>query len=377
MDSDADDTVEEREGQKIPPDPSITPSLFLEWRSPRRGSSNPELMTNPVWDWLVKSGLKAYQANEHFNGPSAIDAGPCWSFDRFGQSSTQLADGRVVLIAGEHEDHYDADFFIYNDVVVRHTDGRIDVYSYPSDVFPPTDFHSATLIGNRIIIIGNLGYPEDRKPDTTQVLTLDLETFAVASVQTSGAMPGWIHDHTAILSEDNRSILLKHGILDRGGTSRSLVENIDDWRLHLSDWRWERLTKRGWLRWDIVRSDGQWNHLWEIQQAVWSRSVGWKKELDEQMEQLEKKLGARPDLDLAENLFRPPFPHQAGPKVGDEYKVFRANVDGVVVRYVVDMHSIQLTLEGDLSPLSVDAITSDVVRKLSLLENAEFVLEQI
>ena len=35
-----------------------------------------------------------------------------------GRSTVWLPDGRVVLIAGEHEDSYDPDFCIYNDVVV-------------------------------------------------------------------------------------------------------------------------------------------------------------------------------------------------------------------------------------------------------------------
>jgi hypothetical protein len=368
---------EESEGQEIPPDPSTTRELFIKWRSPRFGASNPELMTNPVWDWLVRSRLNAYQANQRFNGPSAIDAGPGWCFDRFGQSKTQLVDGRVVFISGEHEDYYDADFFIYNDVVVCHPTGRVEIYGYPREVFPATDFHSATLVGTQIVIIGNLGYPEARKADVTQVLTLDLATFGITRVQTCGASPGWIHRHTAILSEDKTFILLQGGELDRGEEDRSLVENIDDWRLHLGDWSWERLTERRWLRWDMLRGDHQRNHLWEIQQAAWSRSVGWSKELREQMEQLEAELGTRPNLDLVDDLFHPPIPHEPIPQVEDEYNVFRITILGVVIRYVVEAHSIQLTVEGDLDQPSVDAVTSDLARKMSALENANFVLKQI
>ena len=375
MAGDADYLGEDSESQEIPPDPSITRELFLKWRSPRLSSSNPERMTNPVWDWLVR--VNAFQATERFKGPSAIYAGPGWCFDRFGQSSTQLADGRVILVAGEHEDHYDPDFYIYNDVVVRYPEGPIEIFGYAREVFPPTDFHSATLVGDRIIIAGNLGYPEDRKPGTTQVLSLDLKTFAIASVHTSGASPGWLHGHTAELSDDRRSILLRHGKLDRGGEDKSLVENIDDWILDLADWRWERLTKRRWLRWDMLRSDGQRNHLWEIQQAAWSRSVRWNKELEKQMEQLEGELGTRPNLDLVESLFRPPIPHEAMPKAENEWNVFRIRIGGVILRYVVETHSIQLTVEGELPQSSVDVVTSDLVRKLSALENTNFVLKPL
>ena len=79
-------------------------------------------------------------------GDSAFDSGPGWCFERFGQSSNELPDGWVVLIAGEHEDYYDPDFFIYNDVVVKHLDGRIDIYGYPRELFPPTDLDRKSVV---------------------------------------------------------------------------------------------------------------------------------------------------------------------------------------------------------------------------------------
>lgn len=33
--------------------------------------------------------------------------GPFWSWERFGRTSTALHDGRVIPVAGEHEDCYD------------------------------------------------------------------------------------------------------------------------------------------------------------------------------------------------------------------------------------------------------------------------------
>ena len=52
--------------------------------------------------------------------------GPTWCFSRFGQSETVLPDSSRVLIAGEHEDWYDPDFHIYNDVVVIRPDKGAD-----------------------------------------------------------------------------------------------------------------------------------------------------------------------------------------------------------------------------------------------------------
>src|SRR5262245_3818627 len=163
---DEDDDLEDADSK---PDASVTAELFRQWRSPRYGRTNPERMNNPVWEWLVRTRISGYAANQEFEGPSSFDAGPCWCFQRFGQSKTQLTDGRVVLIAGEHEDFYDPDFFIYNDVVVKHPDSTFDIYGYPRHVFPPTDHHSATLVGDRIILIGSLGYTDERQPGVTQV----------------------------------------------------------------------------------------------------------------------------------------------------------------------------------------------------------------
>ena len=364
------------EEQDERPDSSVTPELFRQWQSPRFGRSNPERMSNPVWEWLVRSGISAWSANEHFKGRSAFEAGPGWCFSRFGQSSTQLPDGRTVLIAGEHEDHYDPDFYIYNDVVVRDPAGGITIYGYPREAFPPTDFHSGTLVGNRIIIIGSLGYPDDRRPGDTPVMALDLETFAVSSVVTSGTSPGWIHSHCADLAEDGSSILIRQGKLDRG-IGEPLVENIDDWRLNFSDWRWERLTERQWQRWEVKRKDGKLYHLREIQMASRTRDLSIHDIFREEMERLTQACGQPPDLDLAAVLYRPDLPHEMLPEVEDEYGVFRIRVDGIVVRYVEEMRSIQMTVEGDLPQTTIDSLTSDVLGKMSTLEHAPCALRRL
>jgi hypothetical protein len=354
----------------------ITRELFLEWRSPRFGRSNPERMNNPVWEWLIKSKLSAFLAAEKLNGPDPLDSGPGWCFDRFGQSSTELPDGRIVLIAGEHEDHYDPDFYIYNDVVVQHADGKIEIFGYPQDIFPPTDFHTATLAGNRIIIIGRLSYPEERKPGTTSVTVLNLDTFAISKVASSGSPPGWLYSHNATLTKDNASILVQSGKLDTGGDDGALIENVDDWRLNLADWRWERLTKRQWQQWQVRRKDRKSNHLWEIQQALWNREVRWEKEFQQQMEQLSQEMGMKPDLDLAATLYLPTISHEAVLKKDEEYNIYRIKVDGVVVQFIQEMASIKIIFEGDLPQNTIDAITSDFLGKMTTLENSECELKR-
>ena len=72
---------------------------------------------------------------------------------------------------------YDPQFFIFNDVVVYDPQSdSYELYRYPTYVFPPTDFHTTTLLGDSIRIIGNLGYKQDRG-DVTPVYRLQLETL--------------------------------------------------------------------------------------------------------------------------------------------------------------------------------------------------------
>jgi hypothetical protein len=365
-------------GDDVPLDPAVTRELFLKWRSPRLGAANPEPMSNPVWNWLVRARINAYQATQRLKGPSALDAGPGWCFQRFGQSTTRLPDGRVVFIAGEHEDFYDPDFYIYNDVAIEHPGGGIAIYGYPRAVFPPTDSHSATVVGDRIVLIGNLGYPDDRRPGTTPVLTLDLNTLAIAAVQTSGTPPGWIHKHAAILSEDGRSILVRGGTVDPGEKQETFVENIDDWRLHLDDWRWERLTERRWPRWEVRRKDKEANHLFDYQQAAWAKQFPefnqpdgplgrLRKEFD--LPTLEEELGQPPDLDLFGRRYQPPVPHEKLGAADAEYNVHRIQIAGVTVRYVEERLCVQLTVEGQLPQPILDALTRDLLEKMAALEN--------
>lgn len=183
---------------------------------------------------------------------------PIWCFQRFGQSRTPLSDGRIVCIGGEHEDWYDPDFCIYNDVVVKNDrDGSTRIFVYPRDVFPPTDFHSATLFGDddQIFIIGRLGYLEDRVPGRTPVFRLDCNTYQIHSVQTSGEDPGYIYRHRAYplaYPDGARIICISGGYhlipsaplpTTTSFSSAPLVEqsNQHTYELDLDTWEWTKL----------------------------------------------------------------------------------------------------------------------------------------
>ena len=174
------------------------------------GTSNPERMNNPHWDTLVRTRISGWAAMRDL-ALGDCDRPAAWCYQRFGQSITKLPDGRFVEIGGEHEDHYDPDFCIYNDIAVHHGDGNFDLFGYPEDVFPPTDFHTATYIDCSIWIIGCLGYNDQRKPGFTPVFRLDCETFAIEEMKCTGEMPGWIHAHKARIRDNGNTIEVTSG----------------------------------------------------------------------------------------------------------------------------------------------------------------------
>lgn len=375
MDEDRDTTWDDEEALDVPLDPAVTKKLFRQWRAPRYGKTNPERMNNPVWEWMVRSRTTPYAVAQRFGEPSPLEAGAGWCFYRFGRTGTELPDRRTVLIAGEHEDCYDPDFYIYNDVVVLHPDAHMDIFGYPREVFPPTDFHTATLVGNRIFIIGGLNYPEERQPGVTNVFCLDLESFAVAPFATTGKPPGWIHRHTAALSVDGSAIRLSGGRINS-------VKNINEWELRLASGSWEQLTARLWQIWQVQREDNHLTHLWQIRSQLSLEAAGQKEAVAEQMRKLweqhglanviptlEQEIGGPPDVDALNQLYRPPVPHARLPGA-EEPNTCRICADGVTVRYEESLHGIEIMFEGALPQKTINAVVRDVQAKLARLERA-------
>ena len=198
-------------------------------------------MDVPFWREMVKLGWGAYGARRQYQDTDYDweSRKPVWCFSRFGQSITQLPDGRVIEIAGEHEDGYDPDFCIYNDVVVYDGLGNFQIYGYPRDVFPPTDFHTATLVDDWIYIVGNIGYQDERIVGKTPVYRLNCTTFAIELVITTGECPGWISHHYAVVRD--RQIHISGGqiyVIEQGKPSG--LDNQTDYILDLNECCWYR-----------------------------------------------------------------------------------------------------------------------------------------
>jgi Ankyrin repeats (3 copies) len=205
---------------------------YRSGKQQRFGLTNPELMSVDFWRSMVGSRWSAGDARIEFN-ESDFD-NPVWSFDRFGQSLTELPDGRIIEIGGQQDGNYDPDFCIYNDVVVHDGQGNFQIFGYPQAVFPPTDFHTATLVGDYIYIIGRLGYYQSRNYQQTPVYRLDCRSYQVEPVVTTNS-PGWINGHRAEYLE-SRVIVITGGAIEDAKESK---ENSIEYQLDLETLTWK------------------------------------------------------------------------------------------------------------------------------------------
>lgn len=216
----------------------ITRKIFEKQKNPKFGNANPQRMNKSFWEFMIRDKKRPDWARQFFDSPYSY---PVWCFVRFGITRTELPDGRIVHIAGEHEDWFHDDFYIYNDVIVFQPDGEIAIWGYPKDVFPPTDFHSATLIGDYIYIIGSVGYMDERVPGFTPVYRLNCTSFQIEQLETSGDNPGWISRHQAELDEQNAKILIRGGkVVPIEGASK-YEDNFHTYQLDLATLTWEKL----------------------------------------------------------------------------------------------------------------------------------------
>ena len=249
----------------------LTRDIFESQSQRSFGAANPERMHVPFWEWMTRRseesrlrdcddepapseiGHSPYQLREHFG----VDAPwPVWNFDRMGATRTPHPDGRVICIGGEHEDFYDPDFCIYNDVVILNLDGGVEIYGYPEEVFPPTDFHTATLVGDRVMVIGRIGYQGERYPGTTPVMALDLTTYRFEELPSTGEPPGWIFRHEAELTGDTITIRGGEVQVEKNGVVE-IRRNFDDFAYDIATGDWSKLTSRGWRQFEISDAGGR------------------------------------------------------------------------------------------------------------------------
>lgn len=221
--------------------PDIKKDEYMRSKYRIFGTKNPEISHNKFWREMVKANCNAWKPRDLFDDTEDLSGPPVWCYNRFGKSINRLPNGEFIEIGGEHEDFYDPDFCIYNDVIHHKGNGDFDIYTYPKEIFPPTDFHTATLVENHIYIIGNLCYHGQRKFRDTPVYRLNTKTFVIEKVETYGENPGWIYSHKAYLEGDD-SIKIKGGkIIALQDGKEAEQSNRTVYELCLKTLKWSRL----------------------------------------------------------------------------------------------------------------------------------------
>ncbi len=348
----------------------ITRKVFEAQQQRRFGTANPERQPLAFWEWMIRSSEDSrlrdwslddqpakhtpYALRRFFGQEGDYSKGPIWTFDRMGAMRTPHPDGRIICIAGEHEDHYDPDFCIYNDVVVLDLDGSVSIYGYPKDVFPPTDFHTATLLGDRVIIIGRLGYAEDCHPGTTPVFALDLNSYRTEPLPSHGETPGWIFRHEAELGPDG---IVIHGgeVWEEHSGEVQIRRNFDDFLYDPGSGGWKRLTNRKWRQFSICNEE---NKVFMKGQPFRGCSgmegESWKGEALE-----------TPDIEetfayiLPEALFPPHFEYETvfSEQFSQEERIV---VAGIPVSIKVECFSVEIVIEGQMEEAQAVALVQDI-----------------
>lgn len=328
-----------------------------------KATQNPTDLTNPYWQWVVRYDLSADDIGEIFD-LDTYEISPLWCAERLGQSRTLLDDGREILIGGEWEDGYDPQFAIYNDVIVKHVNGDIEIFGYPRHIFAPTDFHTATLVGDDIWIIGSAGYPDERDFSQTSVYKLNIHTYKIEKVETRNSM-GWVCRHSATF-KDNQIIVTGGEILQ--AENLPMRENFDDWALNLKTLIWKNISKKNWQCFYVGRKDGNCLLLDDYRTLISYQDKPDNEFYQKAFETIRQDTGNNPNLSVFSQLYSPPIDHEID-ESEQAYDTFTIFVDAIKVRYKTDWQYIQVYVEGVLPPHKLELLQENLRLKLSKLEN--------
>ncbi|XXG94195.1 hypothetical protein Hte_000448 [Hypoxylon texense] len=275
---------------------SLSQEEYEDGRERQFGTKNPEVQDIPFYNAMIREDCPIASAYEMLQRSFEMrrrtnDGRPTWTMrGRFAQSTTCLPDGRMVEIGGRYgtKDEEDYDYCIYNDVLVVRPDGTFTLYGYPENTFPPTDYHTATLMGKDIYLIGGLGYERKRgEEQKTQVFRLSTEDFSMHQVKVSGKSPGWIYRHQSEAISDHE--IFVHGpakradvVYDGEVLESSHIEPPFQYVLNVRSGAWEKpkdeslpdasispaetnITERAPAEYPDIRSRGV---LWEMLRRV-------------------------------------------------------------------------------------------------------------
>jgi hypothetical protein len=113
-------------------------------------------------------------------------------------------------------------------------------HAYPETVFPPTDFHTATLVDGAIYVIGSLGYAGTRRYGQTPVHRLDVDTFRMERLNASGEAPGWIYEHRAVRVGPSEIRVSGGKVVTANGAEETHTDNANAFVLDVERLLWRR-----------------------------------------------------------------------------------------------------------------------------------------
>ncbi len=357
----------------------ITRGIFERQCKRRFGTANPERMLEEYYQYVVRSGLDPppdvrEELGLRRNLPCSDETicggiGPDWFFDRFGISRTLMPDGRILCIGGEYEDFYDPDFCIYNDLIVLRPalgqvqvtldSGQVEIYGYPESVFPPTDFHSATLVDDKLYLIGRLGYSDARRENETPVYVLDHSNYEIEPVLTTGPCPGWIYDHHAAYDAGRHAITVRGGKLHQANATQQTL-NFAAHQLHLADMRWERLALRETHRRFVIEKKIRWR-------GVARQLLGSNYDLFWPPEEACRPTNV-PHAPLLENCLT---------AEGLGTQVHQIDVQGVRVHFDPSFNELRVRFEGELSAEIINQVLSDVAGNLRSTSGCKWTIREV
>lgn len=352
-------------------------------------TENPTNQTNAFYQWVVRYNLSASQVQciliDCDDTVYPVKPPSLWSQSRVGQSRTQLTDGRVVLIGGEH--NCPLNYLIYSDVCIIDLNDDIEVYNYPLNTFRCPEQHSATLVvasalkgtdaksaDEQIIIIGS-------QSDHTSVYRLDTQNFKIEQLVTRNSM-GWIQGHNATFK--NHQIIISGGEVHIEDTLL-FVDNIDSWALNLKTLIWKNLTNnhRHWQHFYVIRQDYDSIHLQDYHALDCYLKMDEKEVAADQAALLKNHCNIIPDIDSYRQLFCPPIDHEivmdsdatedvvvySEDIIFDDYENHLIYINGIKIKYEAKLFHIEVIIEGKLSADKLELLQQNLRHKLSKIEN--------
>lgn len=363
-------------------EPLLTKLLkdYQRFKYPKCADKNPTDITNSFYEWVIKYNLSAAETGSLIidcdDASHKLERPSLWSQARVGQSRTQLANGRIILIGGEYD--YPPNYYNYNDVSIIYLNGKVEIYNYPYNIFTCPESHTATRVSTgddeHIVIIGS-------DNAYTSVYKLNTYNFEIEKLATRNSM-GWICKHNARL-RDNQ-IIISGGEVHIEDTS-IFIENIDTWTLNLKTLIWKNVTnnQRHWQHFYVARQDYDSVHLQSYHTLDCFLKLKELELAENELKLFQKYLNITPDIDSYRQLFRPPIDHEviadADSKqhlieynkdiIFDDYKNQILYIDGIKVRYKANLYHIEVIIEGKLSEDKLELLKQNLRHKLSKVEN--------